>query len=184
MLIADHTKTSVLNLRRGVVPAEVLAVLPPGTQVHRIDAIAQRPEWWRVRVELAGAGVEGFVNSACLTVAPATVLPKPLAGLPAADLPRKGHRRRDAYGRAYPLDEPGMPQRDTADPARTLAILEWLKPEESRHARWQSGDTKTFCNIYACDFRQRMGGCPPCVWRINPGSARCRWSWVRPLGLG
>ena len=99
--------------------------------------------------------LSALTESAQVTDAPA---------LPVCHLKPSKHRRRDDVGQAFPLDEPEMPARTTADPATTLAIIRWLEPDKSGHARYKAAGGKTYCNIYAYDFCQRMQVFLPRVW--------------------
>ncbi len=164
----DPTKATQLHLRKGVVPAPVIAVLAALTQVEKLAEVAGNPLWWQVQVALGGGLVTGFVNahylSALTKPAPVADAPALPASLPVCHLKPSKHRRRDDVGQAFPLDEPEMPARTTADPATTLAIIRWLEPDKSSHARYKAAGGKTYCNIYAYDFCQRMQVFLPRVW--------------------
>jgi len=163
--VVDQAKASQLNLRKGVVPAEIIAVLAAGTVVEKLAEVAGQTNWWQVRAEPPGGAVTGFLNSDFLAPkAAANTPPAAIGQLPPSHLSPRGHRRRDEHGRAFPLDESGMPTRGAPDPAMTLQIAGWLKPDSATHKRWWPGNNQTFCNIYAYDFCQRMGVFLPRVW--------------------
>jgi hypothetical protein len=161
----DPAKAAQLNLRSGVAPAPVLAVLPANAVVEKLGAVASDPNWWQVRATLSGANVVGFAHSAYLTAhAGAKPAPITVVKLPQCHLNASGHKRTDSTGHAFPLDETGMPTRTAKTAAETLTIINWLEPDKTSHARYQAGGGKTFCNIYAYDFCQRMGAFLPRVW--------------------
>jgi hypothetical protein len=161
----DQNKAAQLNLRKGVSPAEVLAVLPAGTVVVKLGEVEGQPDWWQVQTDLSGTTVTGFVNGRFLTpLGAAAVVAPMMGGLPTCDLPPRGHRRIDGFGQAFPLDEPGMPERTRPDPGKTLEILAYLQPDKPTHNRYLPAGGATFCNIYAHDFCKRMGAFAPRVW--------------------
>lgn len=163
--IVDQDKATQLNLRKGVIPADVVAVLPAGTVVEKLGEVPSQPDWWQVQTRLSGAMVAGFVNSGFL--APwdgADDLSPVIGALPTCHLRPGGHRRRDAFGRAFPLDDAGMPARAAANPAQTLGILAYLAPDAPTHKRYLPAGGETYCNIYAHDFCMRMQAFVPRVW--------------------
>jgi hypothetical protein len=69
----------------------------------------------------------------------------------------------------FSLNEPGQPSRsNSAEPMvlrhEILSIIEWLNVDRSTHKRYQPGEGKTFCNIYAHDFCNLAGVYLPRVW--------------------
>ena len=163
--IVDPAKANQLNLRSGKFPAPVVAVLPAGTEVAKLQVLGSDPQWWQVRADLSGSAAVGYAHSAYLSPAGADdfALADP-AGYPASNLALSGHKRTQAFGQANPLDEPAMPRRVAGLAQETLDIIAYLDPENAAHKRYQAGAGKTFCNIYAYDFCQRMGVYLPRVW--------------------
>ena len=183
--IVDQSKAAQLNLRSGVIPADVVAVLPAGTVVEKLAEVSGRPDWWQVQTRLSGAMVSGFVNSRFLTAWDgADDIAPPLGVLPTCDLPAGGHRRRDGFGRAFPLDDTSMPERTAADPAKTLAILAYLAPDKPAHARYIPAGGETYCNIYAHDFCKRMRVFLPRVWWTAGAISRLLQGQTVPVAYG
>lgn len=164
--IVNPDEASMLNLRAGIKPAEVRAVLPAGTPVAKLGEHPDDAVWWHVRASLAGGDVEGYLHSGYLTEAtgtPVADVPVP-ADMPACHLAPKGNLRTQDFGRARPLDENTMPERSPADPAQIIAIIRYLDPGRSTHLRYQPKSSATYCNIYAHDYCARMGVYLPRVW--------------------
>lgn len=164
-----------LNLRRspGKHPANLLATLPQGHPVRRLEAA--NDDWWQVQTTFKGVSLEGFVNHHyLLPVQEAPALPS-AARLTAVHLAARGIRRASVHGRASPLDEPDLPRRaPAAAPAANVdslgAILRFLDVERSR--RYQRTPSATFCNIYAYDYCHLAGTYLPRVWWTARAIAR------------
>ncbi|WP_051718994.1 hypothetical protein [Hymenobacter sp. IS2118] len=156
-----------------LVPKTVLAQLKQGQRVEELPATAQQPAGWRrVRAELQGTPVEGYVKAFLLKKVAAGPVPSPPAVLPTipeARLPSPNPIRRNQSGdgpRVFDLTEtnqPGRPGPAPADRAQQLAaILTYLGV--SRSARYAAGRGKTYCNIYAHDYAHLAGAYLPRVW--------------------
>jgi hypothetical protein len=62
----------------------------------------------------------------------------------------------------FSLNEPGQPFRSNSGAPSVLRgeimkIIDWLNVEKQTHKRYQPGEGKTFCNIYAHDFCHLAG---------------------------
>ncbi len=173
-------KASQLNLRRTpeVINGNIVAVLPNGQRVEKIEAIPDT-QWWRIRTTLQGTSFEGFVS--------AQFLEEEEAALPAEvnllmeihlDENNTAAARNKKEGRAFPLNESGQPTRImTSAESQILSIgsiLDWLDVERSD--RYLPASGSTFCNIYTYDFCFLSGAYLPRVW----------WSEqaIRDLGSG
>ncbi len=132
----DPSQCNQLNMRTGPKPASIIVSLPAGTNVEKLAEHGSQPHWWRVRANLNGVAVEGFVSSRFL--APGSMkLPAPMVtgGIPPAHLRgNAGKTRRMNGGRAFPLDEPSMPVRTSGTAAELIAIINFLDPGKSTHS--------------------------------------------------
>lgn len=188
--MATHTViASSLNLRSRpeVLPSTRIAVLSQGTDVTKL-ADASVPGWWEISVSLHGRDTQGFVASRFL--APVGSASGQLPGglntsggkIPVVHL-SKGNasvtRARDG-GRAHPLGEAGMPERDgttpTAKAGDLVDIVNYLDSPKSTHLRYKKKGNTTFCNIYAYDycylagvFLPRVFWTPASVSDLNSG---------------
>lgn len=151
-------------------PPTILAQLKQGQRVAALPAVPQQPsDWQRVRAEVAGETVVGFVKASLLRPAPTDppiTLPS-LPPLPAAHLlPVRPVRTSNPDLRAFPLNDPQQPQRTgatAADQVQALgAIIAYLRVEAA--ARYRRTSTATFCNIYAHDYCHLAGAYLPRVW--------------------
>lgn len=156
----------MLNMRAGIKPAAIVAVLPAGTSLTKLAEHPDNPIWWHVEATLAGGTASGFVHSDYLIQVNGGELPPdgPAIEAPACHLSPKGNLRTQDRGRARPLDETAMPERSAQDPAQAVAVIRYLNPERSTHLRYQPKSSATYCNIYAYDYCQRMGAYLPRVW--------------------
>lgn len=177
--------SNTLNLRsEPVIPAgnpslNRVAALPNG---HLVSWISGSPDdnWFEVETSLNGANLRGFATSDFLelvtskTKAIPVMLPfaaAPQSGIAAVFMPQKTGmitKRRRAAG-PFSLNEPNQPSRSsTAEPSvlrkEIIKIIDWLNVEKSTHKRYQPGEGKTFCNIYAHDFCHLAGVYLPRVW--------------------
>lgn len=175
----DGTKAQSLNLRIGPLPAAVIATLGQRHEVTRLGEHPADSGWWRVAAILDGRVLEGFVKASFL--APGPGIAPPLAeasALPAAHLRSNRNKRTGDGGRAFPLDEDGMPSRTGNTPealAKSLvAITRYLDPAKPAHKRYAPNSSATFCNIYAYDYAMRCGVYLPRVWWTDPALARIR----------
>nr|GEU80794.1 hypothetical protein [Tanacetum cinerariifolium] len=165
-----------LNLRSAprVEPGTVLARLRQGQQVAAVSVTPAPPAGWlRVRADLQGTAVEGFVKAAYLkpvqSPAPLPAPPATLPNIPEARLPSSGPIRRNQNGdgpRVYDLTEanlPGRPGPTPTDQAHQLgAIVAYLAVRSS--PRYAAGTGKTYCNIYAHDYCHLAEVYLPRVW--------------------
>jgi hypothetical protein len=75
---------------------------------------------------------------------------------------------------AFPLGEPGRPQRSGSTPAQKVAelqaIIDWLDVEES--PRYHPHNNNTYCNIYAYDYCYLTGVYLPRVWWSSDAIAK------------
>lgn len=165
-----------LNLRSAprIEPSTILARLRQDQQVTAVPMAPSPPAGWlRVRADLQGTAVEGFVKAAYLkpvqSPVPLPVPPATLPTIPEARLPSSGSIRRNQSGdgpRVYDITEanlPGRPGPTPTDQARQLgAIIDYLAV--GRSARYAAGAGKTYCNIYAHDYCHLAGAYLPRVW--------------------
>ena len=129
--------------------------------------------WAEVRLVLNGRIVDGVLASRFLEPLPAAPTPPPPAAIAAPKVhltENRGDitRGRDG-GRAYPLGEPGRPNRgavtSAAAKARKLVdIINYLDSENSDHKRYGPKQAATYCNIYAYDYCYLAGVYLPRVW--------------------
>ncbi|HEY8209902.1 MAG TPA: hypothetical protein VIG99_20580 [Myxococcaceae bacterium] len=163
--------TTSLNFRSmpKVDPANRIATLPQRHLVSKLQEASEDPSWWRVRADVDGHAVEGYVKASFLA---------PVASAPVALLVNKldavHHRvkkpetitRMSATGRVSPLGEPGQPVRTGQQPAQKVnelgAIIQWLRVDQS--ARYLPEPDVTYCNIYAYDYCYLAGVYIPRVW--------------------
>lgn len=169
------TATS-LNLRSEpkVTATNRIAVLPNGQLVDKLGE--DTPPWWNISTQLGGATLTGFVSSEFLANQSAPPPAPPVKRLVSVHLtPTKG-KRAEASSRAFPLGEPGQPQRGAATPAGRITdlrnIVKWLDVE--RKARYSPGSSQTFCNIYAYDYCFLAGAFLPRVWWTSNAVADLR----------
>ena len=174
-----------LRSRPALEPGAVLTRLKQGQLVTALSPTPPAPKgWMRVRAEVQGTPVEGYVKAFLLRKAKQAVVPTPpsvLPNLPEAHLTPEGPiRRTGTASRAYPLQEPNQPGRPGPSPAdRALQlgkIIDYLNVEQS--ARYLPKGGQTFCNIYAHDYCHLAGAYLPRVWwrpkallRITAGEA-------------
>ena len=161
-----------LNLRaQPRLAKNILAQLKQGQAVRGLPARAGQPAGWlRVRAELQGTPVEGFVKAFLLkkTAAPPVVSPPPvLPTLPEAHLSTtQPVRLTNPDRRAYSLNDPAQPGRtglSNADKAQDLArIIAYLRVDTAR--RYRRTASATFCNLYAHDYCHLAGAYLPRVW--------------------
>lgn len=173
------TKTRV-NFRSepAVKPETVKAVLPMGTVVIKAGD-SQVNGWWQVKVPSFN-NQEGFITASYLEpVEEETAVPVALSNIPNLKQvhlslkPTVDSRRTSINGRAFPLNETGMPKRDITD-VNTKAdslhgIISFLNVEKS--ARYGPTQATTYCNIYAFDFCYLSGVYIPRVWWTNKAIA-------------
>lgn len=161
-----------LNLRRApLVEADnVLATLPEGQLVTKIQAAAQK-NWWQVTTQLQGTVIEGYINSAFVeklatAAKPAFEGPPVLPLIPAVHLTPTGVVKRSETKRAFPLNEANQPRREATNQAervsQLLQIIKWLAVEASK--RYLPDGGTTYCNIYAYDYCFLAGSFLPRVW--------------------
>lgn len=174
--VTHLVKATELNLRSAprVAASTWIGTLGEGAAVRKLGA-ASRSGWWRVEVVLNGRLVQGVVNSHYLRPAVREVEPieppSPASQeFPAAHLQeqRRDITRRQDWGRAYPLGEPGMPRRRgqtaASKSAKLVEIAQYLDSENPDHLRYKPKSRTTFCNIYAYDYCYLAGVYLPRVW--------------------
>lgn len=71
---------------------------------------------------------------------------------------------RSGNNRAHDLNEAGCPEYD-GTPDSIHSIIRWLNVTGSN--RYQPGQGKTYCNIYAYDYATKLGAYLPRVWWMN-----------------
>ncbi|HEX8329011.1 MAG TPA: hypothetical protein VF629_15855 [Hymenobacter sp.] len=154
-------------------PKTVLTQLKQGQQVEELPALPKQPaDWRRVRADLQGTPVEGYIKAFLLKKITAFSVPLPppvLPNIPEARLPSPNPVRRNQSGdgsRVFDLTEPNQPGRPGPTPADQAlqlgAILTYLGVSHS--ARYAAGAGKTYCNIYAHDYAHLAGTYMPRVW--------------------
>jgi len=157
--------------------ANVIARLPDGHLVRLVSGTLG-DTFVEVETSLNGAHFRGFSSSQFLKpaagaadiplVTPATTLPT--TGVVAVFAPRRAAvvTRRTAPASAHSLNEPNLPARHGPTPdalrAELGAIIDYLAVDKTAHARYQPGNGRTFCNIYAHDYCHLAGAYLPRVW--------------------
>lgn len=148
----------------------ILATLPEGQLVTKIQAAAQQ-NWWQVTTQLQGTVIAGYINRAFVeklttAMAPAFEAPPVLPLVPAVHLTPTSPVKRSNTKRAFPLNEVNQPQREGTnkeDRVKQLRqIIEWLAVDTSK--RYLPGGGTTYCNIYAYDYCLLAGCYLPRVW--------------------
>ncbi|HET6723360.1 MAG TPA: hypothetical protein VFH07_11440, partial [Chitinophagaceae bacterium] len=177
--------SNTLNLRsEPAIPADNpsanrIVALPNG---HLVSLISGSPgdRWFEVETSLNGAKLRGFAASDFLELVTtkAKAIPvmrpfgaEPQSGIVAVFMPQISGRitKRTGIAGPFSLNEPNQPSRsNTAEPSvlrkEIIKIIEWLNVERPTHKRYQPGEGKTFCNIYAHDFCYLAGVYLPRVW--------------------
>lgn len=160
---------SALNLRSQplVAPRTRLATLSHGQEVKKLQAHPVETEWWEIETRLNGILVSGYVNSQYLKLADSLNEPALINSISAVHLPTKQKiLRSKAGGRAFPLNETGMPSRTATTASGKVQelyrIIDWLEVETSERYRKAGG--QTYCNIYAYDYCCLGGAYLPRVW--------------------
>ncbi|NOD84031.1 hypothetical protein [Ruegeria sp. HKCCD6119] len=161
----DPDKASQLNLRSGIKPATILAVLPAETNVTKISEHPSDSVWWVVNADLNGDTVQGHVHSSYLKPGHVEDVTPVLSGdYPEAHMKMNGKSRSMDGGRAFPLDEASMPLRTSNSASELVKIINFLEPDNASHKRYIATGGKTFCNIYAYDYACRCSVYLPRVW--------------------
>jgi len=165
----DPKTTTLLNLREEPKPGPIIAAMPQGTRVRKLNEHQSKPVWWQVETSISNEAVTGFTHSSFLVEGEPPVLADvDLTGIPAVNLRKNGKIRSQNGGRAFPLDERGMPSRGNGTISQRaqalIDIINYLNPGKSSHRRYWPGGGKTFCNIYAYDYAMRCGVYLPRVW--------------------
>ena len=160
-------RATELNLRSAprAVPSNRIAVLPRGHVVELLEVVDS--DWSRVRTQLTGMSVTGYVASAFLVEA--DELPELAAAnalVPVHLLSQSPVKRSMAGRRAFALNETNLPRRDASAPSEKarelIAIVKWLRVDQS--ARYLPSGSTTFCNIYAYDYCYLGNAYLPRVW--------------------
>jgi hypothetical protein len=174
-----------------------IAVLPNGHLVSLISG-SSGDKWFEVETSLNGANFRGFAASDFLELvktkakAIPVMLPfaaEPQSGIAAVYMPQISGMitKRTGIAGPFSLSEPNQPSRSsTAEPSvlrkEVIEIIEWLNVEKPTHKRYQAGEGKTFCNIYAHDFCHLAGVYLPRVWWTQRAIERlARNEIVHPL---
>lgn len=181
---------SMLNIRDTprADPATRIGTLPQNLAVECLVS-ASATGWARVRADLYGRLIEGYVASRYLARIDGARPARAFVGgsprrieIPPVHLPARNRditRRLDG-GRAHPLGERNMPRRRSKRPAakaRELhAIVTWLDNAARAHRRYRAPRGRTYCNIYAYDFCYLANVYLPRVWWRGPA--------LRALGDG
>lgn len=161
----DPDKAIQLNLRTGLKPATIIAVLPAETNVTKISEHPSDLIWWEVDAELNGDNVQGYVHSNYLKEGHVEDISPVLKGkYPEAHLKKNGKSRAMDGGRAFPLDETSMPARTNKAASELVKIINYLEPDKTSHKRYVATGGKTFCNIYVYDYACRCEVYLPRVW--------------------
>jgi hypothetical protein len=158
-----------------------VAALPNGHLVGLISG-SSGDKWFEVETSLNGANLRGFAASEFLELVSTKAMTRsipvaapfaeqPLSGITAVLMPQRSDVIIKRTGPAGPfsLNEPGQPLRSNSnDPSvlreEIMKIIDWLNVEKQTHKRYQPGEGKTFCNIYAHDFCHLAGVYLPRVW--------------------
>lgn len=154
-----------LNLRSRpeVNPATRIALLYRGQLVEKIEAVEPAP-WWKISVVINGVLTLGFVNSEFLKPAESFVDTEPSARITSVHLKsQQTISRLNTNGRAFPLNEPNQPFRNSTNKVNALhEIINWLAVDSS--ARYQPTSSSTYCNIYSYDYCYLSNVYLPRVW--------------------
>ncbi|MBD9426197.1 hypothetical protein IB232_12755 [Pseudomonas sp. PDM15] len=177
-LFEVQVSSGMLNLRASPeIPARpasnLRGSLPDG---QLVQAVGRRQEngFLEIQTQLNGALLQGFVAARYLKPAPdGSVLAPPASapqGLPEAHMPRKagGLTKRSEAANAHSLNEKNQPGRqgESAEQRRAelATIIAWLAVDEPIHLRYQPGNGRTYCNLYAHDYCHLAGAYLPRVW--------------------
>jgi hypothetical protein len=179
-LFEVQVSSGMLNLRASPeIPAKpasnLRGSLPDG---QLVQAVGGRKEngFLEVQTYLNGALLQGFVAVQYLQPAPAgstLALARMVAAdraLPEAHMPRKAGSltRRSEPAGAHSLNERQQPGRqgESAEQRRAelAAIIAWLAVDDPAHLRYQPGNGRTYCNLYAHDYCHLAGAYLPRVW--------------------
>jgi hypothetical protein len=186
MSTKDEYKVSIesLNLRSEPVVKDNtrIAVLYCSHPVTKIGETADN-QWWKVSAVINQIELEGFVTPQDLVrssgfVELAMKLERAGTQIPPVHLKenKPGVTRNSMDLGAFPLGEPGRPQRSGSTPVQKVAelqaIIDWLDVEES--LRYHPHDDHTYCNIYAYDYCYLGEVYLPRVWWSSDAIAK--WS--------
>ncbi|HEU5165884.1 MAG TPA: hypothetical protein VFU29_10115, partial [Chitinophagaceae bacterium] len=179
--------SNTLNLRSepkipaGNKLANRVAALPNGQLVNLISG-SPGDKWFEVETSLNGANLKGFAVSDFLELVSTKAMTRsipvatpfteePQSGITSVFMPQKSGviTKRTGMAGPFSLNEPDQPLRsNNSDPSvlreDIMRIVNWLNVEKSTHKRYQPGEGKTFCNIYAHDFCHLAGVYLPRVW--------------------
>lgn len=173
---------SMLNLRDAprVAPSTRIGALPQNLPVQYLAA-AGSAGWARVRADLHGRLIEGYLASRYLAPFKPSPAARALTGgsprrsaIPPVHLPPRNRditRRLDG-GRAHPLGERRVPYRRGKRPdtkARELhVIVDWLDNAARAHRRYRASRGQTRCDVYAYDYCFLANAYLPRVWWRGP----------------
>jgi hypothetical protein len=177
-LFEVQVSSGMLNLRASPeIPARptsnLRGSLPDG---HLVQAVGGRKENGFVEIQtyLNGVLLQGFVATQYLKpAADGSLLAPPIStppGLPEAHMPRNSgaQTKRSELANAHSLNEKNQPTRQGSDALQRrtelAAIIAWLAVDEPTHLRYQPGNGRTYCNLYAHDYCHLAGAYLPRVW--------------------
>lgn len=164
-----RTTASSLRVRRTgmIVRDNIITSIPRGTLVTEKDNSLYQG-WLYIDVVLNNKTVSGYIYA---TYAEPVDTPAPAVTetqIKEVHLPVEGKNisLNMTHGRAYPLNQPGMPNKEGTTPIEKInsiyRIINFLDVETSLRYRPKGG--LTFCNIYAYDFCHRSLCYMPRVW--------------------
>lgn len=153
-----------LNMRSKPVVSRktYIATLPQGQE---LNLVAQEGVWAKVNTRLDGTDVSGWVHTNFIEKVKVTSFQR-RDRLSSVHMDRRGKTTRDKRANAFPLNEDGMPSRDSndvIDKVNDLAdIIQYLDVENSK--RYQPREAFTYCNIFAYDYCYLAHVYLPRVW--------------------
>lgn len=149
----------------------IITQLKQGQVVEELPAQPNQPvKWMRVRTEVQGTAIEGYVKAFLLiksTMQTTLISPAVFSSWPEAHLSTQTVIQvTNSNLRAYSLNEPKMPRRTGTNADERITelsgIIAYLRVEAA--ARYKKTQSATFCNIYAHDYAHLAGAYLPRVW--------------------
>lgn len=182
------TLESTLRLRSAPViskppTANVIGEMPDGHPVRSFTGAVTKG-FIEIEAELGGSLFRGFASQKYLkpvkaaAAASATANAAPVSGLPEAHMPTGAGTviKRTALASAHSLNEANMPRRTASEPeglrGELAEIIDYLASDKPSHKRYQPGNGKTFCNIYAHDYCMLAGVYLPRCWWTQSAIAK------------
>ncbi len=161
-----------LNLRstpRSSSRSNIVAVLNQGDIVEEIQSDDSTEKWIKIKTKINDKEVEGFLFKFFLVpFQNHNEVAEVVREVSAVHMKQNWDRitRENRSGRAYPIGEADRPSMDmTSIEKRNESIhkiIDYLDVEVSE--RYEPGNNKTFCNIYAYDYCYLAGAYIPRVW--------------------